>query len=258
MKKCFFPAYHMMRCPLILLLALFFCITVSAQEKAGGDAAYRSGNYKKAVEYYRNSLKKGEASAVYYNMGNAYYRMADYPNAMLSYLKAQKLSPADDDIQHNIEITSSKTIDRIPVDADVIFVRWYKSLVFLFSINTWALISILSLALSLVAFLIYLFVNSLMIKRFSFYGSCVLFIVFLLSFLFAYQQRSSLMSHDKGVVTTEAITVKSSPTTKASDVLVIHEGTVIEITDNDIPQWLGIKLSDGSHGWIPSSSVEVI
>ena len=258
MNKLFSPTYLMIRYSIIMLLMLFSCITVSAQEKAGGDAAYRSGNYKKAVEYYRKSLKKGESSAIYYNMGNAYYRMADYPNAMLSYLKAQKLSPADKDIQHNIEITSAKTIDRIPVDTDVLFVRWYQSLVFLFPINTWAIVSIFSLAVSLLVFLIYLFVNSLMMRRISFYGSCILFIAFLFSFLFAYQQRSSLMSHDKAVVTTEAITVKSSPTQKASDVLVIHEGTVIDITDNDIPQWLGIKLSDGSHGWIPSSSVEVI
>lgn len=238
------------------LLASSLC--GAAQEKATADAAYRSGNYQRAVEYYQKSLNGGESPVVYYNMGNAYYRMADYPKAMVSYLKAQKLSPADKDIQHNIEITSGKTIDRIPVGTDVVFVQWYKSLVFLFSVNVWTWISIAVLAVSLLCFLAYLFVEPMGARKVSFYASCLLFVFFLLSSVFAWQQKGIIRSHDKAVVMTEAQTVKSSPTQKATDVLVIHEGTVVDITDSDIPQWYGIRLTDGSQGWIPASSVETI
>lgn len=248
----------------IVLLIIFFYLQsstfnlVQAQDKANADAAYRMGDYKKAVELYQKAQKKGVSAELYYNMGNAYYRMADYPSAMASYLKAQKLSPGNKDIQHNIEITTNKTIDRIPVDGDVLFVQWYKSLVFCLTINAWTWLSLVAVALALLFFLAYLFMQSMLVRKISFYISVVLACIFFVSAAFAFHQRSILLSKDKGVVAEEMVTVKSSPTQKASDSFVIHEGTVVDITDSDIPQWLSIKLSDGRQGWIPSKAIELI
>ncbi|MBO5614438.1 MAG: tetratricopeptide repeat protein [Prevotella sp.] len=246
-----------LRYHLLTLLLCLSCVAV-AQDRANADAAYRSGNYKKSVELYSKLLKQGESPDIYYNMGNAYYRMADYSQAMVSFLKAQKLSPADKDIMHNIEITSRKTIDRIPVNSDVLFLQWYKSLVFLFSINSWTWISICALAVALLVFLLYMFMDSLTMRKLSFYTSCLLFGLFIVSTCFAYHQKSMIEAHKQGVVMRDVLNVKSSPTQKASNVIVIHEGTVVDITDDDIPLWLGIRLTDGSQGWIPVSSVEVI
>ena len=248
----------------IILLIIIFNFQFSiinlahAQTKAHADAAYRAGEYQKAVQLYEKSLKEGISAETYYNMGNAYYRMAEYPQAMVSYLHAQKLKPSDKDIQHNIDITTNKTIDRIPVDTDVLFVQWYKSLVFSATVNTWTWISIVSLALALLIFLAYLFMDSIVVRKAAFYLSMLLVAIFLFSMLFAFQQERFLHSCDQGVVISEMATVKSSPTKKASDSFVIHEGTAVQITDDDIPQWLGIKLSDGRQGWIPTSSIEII
>ena len=248
----------------IILLIIIFNFQFSiinlahAQTKAHADAAYRAGEYQKAVQLYEKSLKEGISAETYYNMGNAYYRMAEYPQAMVSYLHAQKLKPSDKDIQHNIDITTNKTIDRIPVDTDVLFVQWYKSLVFSATINTWTWISIISLALALLIFLAYLFMDSIVVRKAAFYLSMLLVAIFLFSMLFAFQQERFLHSCDQGVVISEMATVKSSPTKKASDSFVIHEGTAVQITDDDISQWLGIKLSDGRQGWIPTSTIEII
>ncbi|MBR4650338.1 MAG: BatD family protein [Prevotella sp.] len=248
----------------IILLIIIFNFQFSiinlahAQTKAHADAAYRAGEYQKAVQLYEKSLKEGISAETYYNMGNAYYRMAEYPQAMVSYLHAQKLKPSDKDIQHNIDITTNKTIDRIPVDTDVLFVQWYKSLVFSATINTWTWISIVSLALALLIFLAYLFMDSIVVRKAAFSLSMLLVAIFLFSMLFAFQQERFLHSCDQGVVISEMATVKSSPTKKASDSFVIHEGTAVQITDDDISQWLGIKLSDGRQGWIPTSTIEII
>ncbi|MBR4571881.1 MAG: BatD family protein [Prevotella sp.] len=248
----------------IILLIIIFNFQFSiinlahAQTKPHADAAYRAGEYQKAVQLYEKSLKEGISAETYYNMGNAYYRMAEYPQAMVSYLHAQKLKPSDKDIQHNIDITINKTIDRIPVDTDVLFVQWYKSLVFSATVNTWTWISIISLALALLIFLAYLFMDSIVVRKAAFYLSMLLVAIFLFSMLFAFQQERFLHSCDQGVVISEMATVKSSPTKKASDSFVIHEGTAVQITDDDISQWLGIKLSDGRQGWIPTSTIEII
>ena len=184
----------------IILLIIIFNFQFSiinlahAQTKPHADAAYRAGEYQKAVQLYEKSLKEGISAETYYNMGNAYYRMAEYPQAMVSYLHAQKLKPSDKDIQHNIDITTNKTIDRIPVDTDVLFVQWYKSLVFSATINTWTWISIISLALALLIFLAYLFMDSIVVRKAAFYLSMLLVAIFLFSMLFAFQQERFLHS----------------------------------------------------------------
>ena len=51
------------------------------------NAAYNSGNYDTAVSLYEKILATDmESVPVYYNMGNAYYKMHDYPMAIYNYV----------------------------------------------------------------------------------------------------------------------------------------------------------------------------
>ena len=243
---------------LYLVLCTLYLAPCVAQDKANADAAFRSGHYQKAITHYNAALKQGQSAETYYNMGNAYFRMGDYPEAMIAYQRAARLSPANSDIRHNIEITANKTIDRLPVSSDIFFVEWYKAFVCLLSIDNWAVISIVAFALSLICFLLYLFMEQIGIRRISFYSSVVLALTFLFSILFAWHQHKMLLAKDKGVVTAEMVTVKASPTHKSSDAFVIHEGTSVNIKDSDIKGWYQIELSDGRQGWMPSSTVEEI
>ena len=229
-----------------------------AHAKADADAAYRQADYQKAVALYQQALKDGASAETYYNMGNAYYRMGNYPQAMLAYQKAKKISPANVDIQHNIEITLRKTIDRMPIDDDVFFVVWYKALINTLSIDAWACVARASLILSLILFLCYLFLSNMAIVRISFYSSVALFAVFALANIFAWHQHHIMNSHSSAIVISEVASVKSAPAAKTADAFVLHEGTYVTITDSDIQGWRGIKLADGREGWIPSSKLAEI
>ena len=55
-----------------------------------------------------------------------------------------------------------------------------------------------------------------------------------------------------------SVSVKQSPVNNAPESFVIHEGTKVEITDNGMKGWKGIKLGDGREGWIHSSGLELI
>ena len=37
-----------------------------------------------------------------------------------------------------------------------------------------------------------------------------------------------------------------------------HEGTKVEIVDNSMDDWKGIRLSDKTTGWIPANQLEEI
>ena len=65
-----------------------------------GMALYRAGQYEKAIQYFNNAVQAdpGDAKA-YEDMGNAYMKLDDKPNALASYQKALNLNPNDPTLQ---------------------------------------------------------------------------------------------------------------------------------------------------------------
>lgn len=241
-------------------MMLFLCtLAWAGNNMSAGDEAYRQGDYQKALSVYEKALKdEGLSSAVYCAIGNSHYRMGNYPQAMVAYQRAQKVSPTDADIQHNIEMTINKTIDRLPVNSDVFFVQWYKGLVSSLTIDAWGYVAMVTLVVALVLFLCYLFMDAVAVRRASFYGAIAMFLVCLLGNLFAWQQKHTLLSHDAAVVIVGNAKVKTSPTEKSGDAFILHEGTCVTITDDEINGWYAITLPDGRKGWMPSKNVELI
>lgn len=226
--------------------------------KANADAAYRTSDYQKAIELYQQALKEGVSATLYNNIGNAYYRVDNIPMAILSYEKAMKLDPMNDAIAHSLEIARNKTIDKLPPESEMFFVKWYKALRNMQTIDGWATMAIIALVVSLIMFLCYLFVDSIVVRRIGFYTSFVMIIAFAFCNIFAWQKKSDIMAHDSAIVMDKEVTVKSSPTLKSPDACLIHEGTWVRITDNEMKGWYGIRLSDGREGWIETKHLEEI
>jgi len=69
-----------------------------------GTAAYRQGQYDRAVRHYRTALESGYASAaLYHNLGTAYARLERPGPAIRYYEKARRLQPNDARLRHNLE-----------------------------------------------------------------------------------------------------------------------------------------------------------
>lgn len=259
MLKIFY--YKMTRTIYVLFLMFFTILSAKPSTTdafAAANDAYRSADYHKAVALYHKALKEGPSAEVYYNLGNAYYRTDNIAKALLYYEKAAKMRPTDKDIQHNIEIAQSKTTDRMAADTDIFFIQWYHHLQSIMTINGWAYTGTISLVLALALFLSYLFMNSISIRKMSFYFSVAFLFFFLVSNVFAWQRSNKLSAVSDAIVTADAAEIKVSPTTKATNVCTVHEGTKVSITDHDIKEWYGIHLPDGREGWILRKEVENI
>ena len=59
----------------LIICMSIFSLQLSAQTKADVDKLYQKGNYMQAVKGYEKLLKQGESAALYYNLGNSYYRL---------------------------------------------------------------------------------------------------------------------------------------------------------------------------------------
>lgn len=250
--------YMRKRIVCILSLVLAFLLPSMSVYAVNADDLYRNGDYHKAIEQYQKELKDGATAALYHNLGSSYYRVDNIPMAVLYYEKAYKMDPSDNAIKHSLEIARSKTIDRMPPESEMFFLHWYKVLVSMNTVDIWAYYAIGSLVAALLLFLVFLFVDKMLLKRISFYSFVVLLLCFILCNIFAWQKYEYVHDNDTAIIMSPIVNVKSSPTTKSADACLIHEGTWVRIIDKDINDWYGIRLSDGREGWIKSKELKEI
>lgn len=243
---------------ILILTLMMFPMTIHAVTKQDADAEYSKGNYQQAIKDYEELLKAGESAEIYYNLGNAYYRTENITRSVLNYERALLLNPADEDIRFNLQMARSKTIDKITPESEMFFFTWYRSLVNLMTIDNWARLAIASMILTLILALVYLFASHLTLRKIGFYGGVLFLVIFLLSNLFAFQQKQMLMKRNGAIVIAPSVTIKKTPEANSTDQGVIHEGTRVDIIDDTMRDWKEIHLADGREGWIPTSQIEKI
>ena len=248
----------------VLLLVFYLLLTpslltpVSAVTKAEADSSYVRGQYQQAITQYEALLKQGASADLYYNLGNAYYRTENIPEAVLNYERALLLSPGDRDIRFNLQIARSKTFDKIVPESEMFFVTWYRSLVSMMSVDGWARTALVALALTIILLLVYLFSERIWLRKAGFFGGVALLLLFMGANIFAWQQKKDLLNRKGAIIFAPAVTVKSTPAANGTDLFILHEGTKVVITDGSMKEWKEIRLADGKEGWIESKHIRVI
>ena len=242
----------------MLLVLMLMTVPACAITKQNADAEYKKGNYQQAIKDYRDLLKGGSSAELYYNLGNAYYRTDNITYAILSYERALLLSPSNRDIQFNLQLAQSKTIDKIAPEPQMFLVQWYKSLVNCLSIDGWASMSLVCLVLAFVMIAVYLFSTKVMTRKIGFFSGIFLAAVVALSITCAYRQKSQFVNRTGAIVVAPSLQLKKTPDDKAANVAVIHEGTRVDILDDSMKDWKYIRLGDNREGWLHVSQIEKI
>ena len=138
------------------------------------------------------------------------------------------------------------------------FFTWYRALVNLMSVDGWASVALVSLALVIILLLVYLFSERIWLRKVGFFGGILMLLLFVLSNIFAWQQKQNLLFRKGAIVMTPTISVKSTPASNGTDLFILHEGTKVVITDSSMKDWREIRIADGKEGWIESKHLEEI
>ncbi|MDR0824874.1 MAG: tetratricopeptide repeat protein [Prevotella sp.] len=226
------------------------------------EAMYNEGDFRKvidALEKEKNDKKAlGQESAeLYYNLGNAYFRINDIAKARLNYERALLLDPGDRDTKHNIEYIMTKIEDKIPV-ADTFFLNiWFNAVQNLFSSNTWATIGVVSFILFIVGLVLFFFSRSIFIKKTAFYTGIILIIIIIFANIFSFRQKSKIERRDTAVVMAGSASIVSSPELNSKELTILHAGTKVTVTKED-RNWIEIEIENGTIGWIQRDKLEII
>ncbi len=244
---------------LILICSLFLGFAGFAQnEKLFEEAntAYQSGDYQNAIATYKEILENGEASAeLYYNLGNAHYKLNEVAPSIYYYEKALQLDPTDKDIKNNIEFARNMAIDDIEAIEQTGMNQWVNGVISIFDFSTWAVIAITFSILFVVLFLLYYFSYTPLYKRLLFAGSMLFLVLCILSVVFGFQQQSYIQDNQFAIIFAEEIEVRDEPNLRGDASFELHEGTKARVLE-DYQEWSRIELSNGAQGWVRSNELK--
>ncbi|MEP0861278.1 MAG: hypothetical protein HRF52_07545 [Ignavibacterium sp.] len=219
---------------------------------------YVNGQFEEAIKTYEAITRQGyEGTSLFYNLGNAYYRIGKIGYAIMYYEKAAKLSPDDEDVKHNLQLAQMNVKDKIEALPSFFLFRIWESILSGLSADGWTMMSYALFLLFLFALGFYFFAKNIAQQKAAFYSFVVLLIFFLVSasLLIVKLNQESKLKH--GIVLNTSLTAKTSPDPQGKDTFVIHEGLKVKVEDK-LDKWIKIRLEDGQIGWVEKESIGII
>ncbi|EDP72621.1 aerotolerance-related exported protein [Flavobacteriales bacterium ALC-1] len=222
------------------------------------NSLYNEGKYAEAIDKYEEILGLDTHSAeLYFNLGNANYKLNNIAPSIYYYEKALQLNPTDKDIQDNLAFAQNMTIDAIDKVPEVGFSRILKNIVNTFNTDTWAKIAVGTVLLFVLLFLMYHFSYATTKKRIAFVTSILSLLIACFSVVMAFQKEGLDKKDNPAIVFAQESRVKSEANQQSEEVFRLHEGTKVQVLET-YEDWKKIQLSDNSTGWVPSKDIKLL
>jgi tetratricopeptide (TPR) repeat protein len=238
-------------CLSIVVSACLLAGAASAADEgtfAKANQAYAEARFQEAAEGYENLVQSGQWNAtLFYDLGNAYYRLGSFGKAILNYERALALDPRHPEADANLRLARDEaralelrkdwieryarvaTVKQYTIAADVAF--WFA----LF------MIAYMSLSRRRSAGRIALIALSLLVCGVS------VFAIFTLE--------NGTHGNALAVVTAKEIEARLATADNAKSVLLLPAGSEIKIL-SERGDWVYAALPNDQRGWIPASSAE--
>lgn len=245
-----------------LILTLLFLSSFVFADQAEymfeqGVLAYQNGEYEQAINHFESALNHGKASAaLYYNLGNAYYKIGEIGPSILYYERAKQLAPHDPDIEFNLNVAQLRVVDKIPSPEMDYFFKLWTSIK-----HALTLPQLTAVTLGLYVLLFLLFITRLFspssVRDIVRYSTLPVLVLLLIStFLFVIRVREDV-NVQNAIILSDKVSVTSGPADDATEVFALHEGVKVRVIDRS-GDFVRIRLSDGKDGWVPQSTLDVI
>lgn len=244
---------------LFVLLSCFVCFGQSPEDLfREGNNAYNQGDYERAIVYYDSINSMGvHAVELYFNLGNAFYKQNAIASSILNYEKALLLDANNTQVLNNLAFAQNMTLDRFSPLPESDLKKATDRLLFLTSVRGWSIAVVGFIWLTALLFFLYMKSGRSGTKRLFFSGFLLTALAALLSLSFALQQKKMSEATQPAIVFAQEEDFRAEPNLRAEVLLNIHEGTKVFVQE-EVEDWVKIKLKNGAIGWIPQSSIQYV
>ncbi|KAA3632937.1 MAG: tetratricopeptide repeat protein [Calditrichaeota bacterium] len=242
----------------IIIFVLLLTVSVFADTELFQQANdyYKQRDYSKAIELYKQiESSEIESAALYFNLGNAYFKNGDLGHAVLNYMKAKRIDPTDQDIQQNLEFAqrfSSVQMEGVELNPITAFLT---SIVENYKLNFLAWVS---------SFFFILFIVAITLRFALVYNNTLtrMFVVFSLVFLViaggltTFKYRSDYLTK-RAVIIAEDSKVFTGASEQSDVELEAAPGLVVEIL-SESTDYYQVLFENKRRGWIQKELVAEI
>ncbi len=213
---------------------------------------YKEGKYQEALEKYLELEKLGVKSGhLYYNAGNACFRLKTIGYAVLYYERARILLPRDEDLDYNLKFVRNMTKDVIEKNDDIL------SMVF-FWLDSVTLREVFTVFIIInIAFWISLTVRIFIKEEWAYYLVIVALVLWIVSGSSFGKKWYDIAADNRAVILSEETDVLSGPDSGDTVLFKLHEGTVVNY-EREEAGWYLISLPDNKRGWVDGKAAALI
>ncbi|MBI4437288.1 MAG: tetratricopeptide repeat protein [Candidatus Omnitrophica bacterium] len=263
MKRSIFLFFKKSLSIAFLLLFVFGEIALGEKEEYDVRKAFEQGNvlyqkedYAAAIKAYEEILSRGvQGASLYYNLGNAYFKVGQIGKAVLNYERALKFAPEDKELMNNLTFVHEFLQDKVEAAERPHWQRRLMRLHHFLSLN-------LVVGMASLCYILTLLFSAYAVIRPSFrpifFRRLLVPLASLFVLLSGFGVLKVLESHfSPAIVITEEIDVRYGPSPQETKAFVLHAGTKCSVRDVS-GEWILIWLPNDRGGWVHQSGLERI
>jgi hypothetical protein len=239
--------------------AIFICIAFVFPVSSRADVAassfdtanklYYGGKFSEAVAAYENILYSGQKSvALYYNLGNAYFKNGQIGKAIAAYREAEKMTPRDPDIRANLQFARNQ------IQGPTLTPTRGERALGKLTLNEWTLLAAAGLWLCFVILALREWRPSL--KRPLRPYLSVAAIACVLLFACVGISWGANRSTRTAIVIGRDVPVRRGPLEDANSAFTVHDGAELRVLDQN-NDWLEVTSDPSRVGWVRRDQVLV-
>jgi len=225
-----------------------------------GNRSYLDGEYQQALDHYLQVESKGfQSGALFYNMGNVYFKQDQLGLAILYWEKAARLLGDDVDLKFNLQIAQARLLDKLDEEVKLPVWNWFDNFRTHFSVG---FLTTLAMVLSFVLF------GALAVKRWLMRDRAaratlrgLAWLVFALLVvdlaLVGVEARSDQLRREGVLIVREAEIISAPAAGTGKLLFTLHEGTKVKVL-RELENWTEISIGKKKTGWVRKDQLGVI
>jgi tetratricopeptide (TPR) repeat protein len=235
----------------IAAIALLLAGAVSAADEsvfAKANQAYNESRFQEAATGYESLVQSGQWSAnLFYDLGNAYYRVGNFGKAILNYERALALDPRHPEADANLRLARDEA-HALELRKD--WIERYASM---------ATVKQYSVAAAIAFWAAVFFATHLVLSRRHSAGRIALIALGLVvggvSVFAIYTLENGTRGNALAIVSGKETDARLATADNAKSILVLPPGSEIKIL-SERGDWIYAALPNDQRGWIPAQSAE--
>ncbi len=219
-----------------------------------GNEAYKTGDYRTALDHFLAAENTTEGFAINYNLANCYYKLSKIPESILHYERALKFEPDNEDARYNLRLANEKIADRIEnIPVSKIAILWDEQR-YGIGPDIWATMALGLALISGLSLFLFILAGRPGNKRLGFFLALAALLLAIAMHQLARSSFEHRYTESTAVIFAPKIDVKSEPRAESINVFVLHSGTKVALLQRD-GDWYEIEIGSGNKGWIKADDV---